>query len=70
MHEDIFCLCLPCNRSINLALVVEEMLAYGNRLRSTYSSEFHYLDYAGFVYVKIVSYLILKRLVLLKIQGY
>ena len=29
------CCCLPCNHCSNFTWVVEEILAYGNRLRST-----------------------------------
>ena len=35
--------CLPCNHCSNWTWVVEEILAFGNRLRSTYCREFNYL---------------------------
>ena len=37
------CCCLTFNRSSNYAWVVEELLAYGNRLHSMHCREFHYL---------------------------
>ena len=37
------CCCLPCKHCSNWTWVVEEILAYGNRLRSTHCREFHYL---------------------------
>ena len=36
--------CLQCNHCSNWTWVVEEILVYGNRLRSTYCREFHYLN--------------------------
>ena len=35
------CCCLPCKHCTVIILVVEEILAYGNRLRFTHSKEFH-----------------------------
>ena len=37
------CCCLLCNHCSNRTWVVEEILAFGNRLRSTHCREFHYL---------------------------
>ena len=37
------CRCLPCNHCSNWTWVVEEILAFGTRLRSTHCSEFYYL---------------------------
>ena len=36
------CCCLPCNHCSNWTCVVEEILAFGNRLRSTNCREFNY----------------------------
>ena len=38
-----WCCCLPCNHCINWTWVVEEILAFGTRLRSTHCKEFNYL---------------------------
>ena len=35
--------CLPCNHCSNWIWVVKEILAYGNRLRSTHCREFRYM---------------------------
>ena len=44
VHNCCCCCCrLPSNHCRNWAWVVEEILAYGNRLRSTHCREFHYL---------------------------
>ena len=37
------CCCLPCNHCSNRTWVVEEILAFGTRLRSTHCREFNYL---------------------------
>ena len=37
------CCCLPCNHCSNWTWVVEEILAFGTRLRSTQCKEFKYL---------------------------
>ena len=37
------CCCLPCNHCSNWTWVVEEILAFGTRLRSTHCREFNYL---------------------------
>ena len=37
------CRCLPCDHCSNWTWVVEEILAYGDRLRSTHCREFHYM---------------------------
>ena len=39
----ICCCCLPCNHCSNWTWVVEEILAFGTRLRSTHCREFNYL---------------------------
>ena len=36
--------CLPCNHCSHWTWVVEEILAFANRLRSTHCREFHYKD--------------------------
>ena len=41
--EDICCCGLPCNHCSNWTWVVEEILAFGTRLRSTHCREFNYL---------------------------
>ena len=42
-YLDGCCCCLPCNHFSNWTWVVGEILAYGNRLRSTHCREFPYL---------------------------
>ena len=37
------CCCLPCNHCSNWTWVVEEILAFGTRLRSTHCREFNFL---------------------------
>ena len=44
------CCCLPCNHCSNWTWVVEEMFAYGYRLRSTHCREFHYLKLCRLAY--------------------
>ena len=49
-HPYHYCCCLPCNHCSYLTWVVEEILAFGNRPRSTHCREFNYLNYAKHAY--------------------
>ena len=40
------CCCLPSNHCINSTWVVEEILAFGNRLRSTHRRDFNFWNFA------------------------
>ena len=51
------CCCLPCNHCSNWTWLVEEVLAFGNRLRYTHCREFHYMKPCRPAYLHRTIYL-------------